>query len=284
MISTTRLKNFTIIKEEVKAEKHTVLTTVEDEVYGIAIYLNGRAKVSNSVFEEVKQAGKLYSFYANPKIGEIAHCSEPLEVLRKITVLFPFNWIKAVVEEDAKIKQYTRSVLNENRGYQKGFEHQLTPQIIDIGNQILQSSENSLLQKLHLESQILALLTQHFLQYEHRARQKSSLSYTDIAKLRHARELLLKQMDSPPSLAQLSKATQLNTFKLKAGFKELFGAPVYKYLQKERMKKAFDLLETKKLSVQETAWLIGYESLSSFSNSFYKMFGIRPSDLRSENK
>jgi len=55
---------------------------------------------------------------------------------------------------------------------------------------------------------------------------------------------------------------------------------VYKYLQNKRLEKAYELLENNELTVQETAWYVGYESLGSFSNAFYKKFGYRPSEIR----
>ena len=87
-------------------------------------------------------------------------------------------------------------------------------------------------------------------------------------------------MDSPPSLSELSRQIGLNSFKLKKHFKELFGVPVFKYLQNERLNRANELLRREDLTVQEVAWDVGYDSLSSFSNAFTKKFGYRPSEVR----
>ena len=55
--------------------------------------------------------------------------------------------------------------------------------------------------------------------------------------------------------------------------------PVFKYLQQIRLDKAHSLIKTRELSVQEVAWDVGYDSISSFSNAFEKKFGYRPSEL-----
>ena len=81
-------------------------------------------------------------------------------------------------------------------------------------------------------------------------------------------------------MAELSRQIGLNTFQLKKDFKELFGVPVFKYLQNERMSTAHDLIRTQKATVQEAAWHVGYDSLSSFSNAFNKKFGFRPSEIK----
>ena len=103
---------------------------------------------------------------------------------------------------------------------------------------------------------------------------------TEREKLYEAKEILSNNLDTPPSLNELSKIIGLNTFKLKKDFKELFGVPVFKYLQNERMNKAHDLIRTNEATVQEAAWHVGYDSLSSFSNAFTKKFGFRPSEIR----
>ena len=58
-------------------------------------------------------------------------------------------------------------------------------------------------------------------------------------------------MDSPPSLKELAKLIGLNTYKLKTGFKELFGIPVFKYLQGKRLEKAFELIENKNMPIRK---------------------------------
>nr|WP_242067849.1 AraC family transcriptional regulator [Cyclobacterium marinum] len=95
-----------------------------------------------------------------------------------------------------------------------------------------------------------------------------------------AKEILSNNLDNPPSLTELSKALGLNTTKLKKEFKEVFGIPVFKYLQHERLKTAHSLISKKQASVQEAAWHVGYDSLSSFSNAFAKKYGYRPSQIK----
>ncbi len=127
------------------------------------------------------------------------------------------------------------------------------------------------------ESQVIELLSHHFNQLAEVETKENIVRKKEIDKLYHAKEILLQQIDTPPSLTELSKLSGLNSFKLKTGFKELFGLPVYKYLRDVRLNKAFELLETKDMNIQEVACFVGYDSLSSFSNAYYHKFGFRPS-------
>ncbi len=90
----------------------------------------------------------------------------------------------------------------------------------------------------------------------------------------------MSNLENPPSLNDLSKQIGLNTTKLKKEFKEVFGLPVFKYLQNERLSISHKLISEKKTTVQEAAWQVGYDSLGSFSNAFSKKFGYRPSQIK----
>ena len=50
-------------------------------------------------------------------------------------------------------------------------------------------------------------------------------------------------------------------------------------IRKLRMEFAMDLLTNKKLSVTQTAYACGFDSLSYFSKQFKKTYGTSPSDV-----
>ena len=131
---------------------------------------------------------------------------------------------------------------------------------------------------MFFRSQMTTLLSHFFGQLANM--NESNIREEERQKLFEAKEILHSNLESPPSLSELSRQIGLNSFKLKKNFKELFGLPVFKYLQNERLKKAHDLLRNQGLTVQEVAWDVGYDSLSSFSNAFAKKFGYRPSEIR----
>ena len=110
--------------------------------------------------------------------------------------------------------------------------------------------------------------------------QTSAVDNSQREKLEMARNILAENLDSPPSLSELSRRIGLNTYSLKKDFKEMFGLPVFKYLQNQRLTTAHDLIRNSQATVQEAAWQVGYDSLSSFSNAFAKKFGYRPSQVK----
>lgn len=97
----------------------------------------------------------------------------------------------------------------------------------------------------------------------------------DQQRLQQARDILLQQYAQPLSIAYLCTATGSNEFKLKQGFRELFGTSPHRMLTGIRMKKAWELLESG-LRVSTVAERVGYRHLSSFSAAFERHFGRTP--------
>lgn len=53
------------------------------------------------------------------------------------------------------------------------------------------------------------------------------------------------------TLIELSRLIGLNDYKLKKGFKEMFGTTVFGYLREKRLEKAFHLLQEGTMNVTE---------------------------------
>lgn len=99
----------------------------------------------------------------------------------------------------------------------------------------------------------------------------------DVECIYYAKEYLLEHIGDPPSLTQLSRICGLNEYKLKKGFKEIFGNTVFGFLSDKKLEKArIDLLNKDKF-VSEIAYELGYSSPQHFSQAFKKKFGVSPS-------
>lgn len=138
------------------------------------------------------------------------------------------------------------------------------------------------LQELYLESKLLELVYYTF--HKSVLTTKEEFSLDDHKALQKAKEILLNNLNTPPSLKELAHLCALNEFKLKKGFKALFKTTVYGLLQKYRLEQARHLLEQNDINVQEAALLVGYKSLSHFSKAFKDHYGIFPIQLKKERK
>ncbi len=103
-----------------------------------------------------------------------------------------------------------------------------------------------------------------------------SLKRDDIARIRHAQKILTANLDNPPSLVELARQVSLNDYKLKVGFRQVFGTTVFGYLHQHRMETARQLLNEQRLNVKEVARSVGYANQSRFAAAFRKQFGMNP--------
>jgi AraC family transcriptional activator of pyochelin receptor len=154
----------------------------------------------------------------------------------------------------------------------------MSPDMQHTVNQIFNNHYEGKTKMMFFRSQVTVLLSQFFGQLS--SMKEEVVNANEREKLYDAKEILVNNLNDPPSLTELSRKIGLNSYKLKKNFKELFGTPVFKYLQNERLQKAHELLRNENVTIQEAAWQVGYESLSSFSNAFAKKYGFRPSELK----
>lgn len=111
----------------------------------------------------------------------------------------------------------------------------------------------------------------------------SKLRPDDVERVRIAADILAERIEDPPSLVDLARLCGLNDFKLKVGFREVFGTTAFGYLRELRLQKARHLLEEGEMSVGEISAAVGYAGQSHFSAAFKKRFGIKPISLLRKN-
>lgn len=102
------------------------------------------------------------------------------------------------------------------------------------------------------------------------------LNKIDIDKLKAVKDFLSINYLSALTLEGISRKFLLNDFKLKKGFKEVYGLTVFGYIHELRMQHAYTLIISSGLTVGEIAAVIGYTSDSSFIRAFKLFYGQSP--------
>jgi AraC-like DNA-binding protein len=186
---------------------------------------------------------------------------------------FSNSKVERMVEEfRIKINVFSRKEMNFSMSC---FE--IAPECKIIIEQILRCRYNKDIRRLYIESKAYELLAYCMDALQNELRSNAfSLSKTDIENLKTAREIVDNHISNPITLAKLSRMVYLNEYKLKTGFKALFGKPVYTYLLDKRLEYARLLLEKRTFHVYEVAEMTGYSDSSSFSKAFFKRYGYRP--------
>lgn len=155
----------------------------------------------------------------------------------------------------------------------------IRPKMQVLLQQLRNCSYSGSAKRLYMEGKTLELLALFIYETESgQARKSTSLKKDDIDRIYLARDILLKMLGQPPSLLALSRLIHLNDYKLKIGFKEVFGMTVFEFVRQQRMEKARILLENNSISVSQASSLVGYHNFSHFASLFRKTYGVNPSE------
>jgi AraC family transcriptional activator of pyochelin receptor len=133
--------------------------------------------------------------------------------------------------------------------------------------------------KIFLESKALELLAYKLEQIEtagKNAGRNDACRPDDVERVRQAGNILIQNMDTPPSLSDLGKAVGLSRTKLHVEFCKHYGITPFAYLRNARLNRAKLLLDEGVVNVTEVAMAVGYASLSHFAKAFRKYFGVAP--------
>jgi pimeloyl-ACP methyl ester carboxylesterase/AraC-like DNA-binding protein len=130
----------------------------------------------------------------------------------------------------------------------------------------------------------LALYTyQHQLAMNHHFdwyRQHGKLKEEDIRTLMDVRQHLEMHYLETFTLKQISRTFGINSFKLKYGFKALFGISVMQFVQDLKLEYAHQLIKNTDTLISDIADEMGYQHAGNFSKAFSRKFGKNPLELR----
>jgi AraC-like DNA-binding protein len=152
----------------------------------------------------------------------------------------------------------------------------LTAKAQSISKNVLDNGQTLYIKRLLLEAGIVDLLIK--LHQPEETSLRPAFSDTDNARLQEAKSIVEQNLKHPCSLIELSRKTGLNDFKLKKGFKALFGNTVFGYLAELRMNFAYKLLKDGR-TVSEVAETVGYKNAHHFTAAFKKQFDMLPSKV-----
>lgn len=157
----------------------------------------------------------------------------------------------------------------------------MTPSVNMAIHQIINCPYQSSLKRLYLESKALELITYSMAQFvspEATFKKTSVFRPDDMERIREAGNVLMRNLENPPSLLGLASQVGVNKNKLNQGFWKIFGTSVFDHLRILRLERARELLESRQKNVTEVAFDVGYTHRENFTRAFKKHFGTTPKD------
>ncbi len=277
------INDFIILVEAASSEKVTVdACGFEEPLIAVAFYGSGNVDLAVNYGDKKKAfqhtQGLALSFYADAEV-EFVHTVSAGKPLECIVIATALKHLDNLPNAEGEIfANLLHELVHPSDHYVEGPSFFMTPEMQDIVDSVFHIQYHGKTRMMFFRSQMTALLSHFFGQLA--SMTTETIRDPEREKLYQAKEILSGNLDNPPSLTELSRQIGLNSYALKKNFKELFGVPVFKYLQNERLTTAHQLIRSREATVQEAAWQVGYDSLSSFSNAFAKKFGYRPSQIK----
>lgn len=111
------------------------------------------------------------------------------------------------------------------------------------------------------------------LQDEHRIPTPDSYLSRTVSEIHSYME---HHLDQKLTIEALSHQFHISPTAFKSCFRRMYGQPVHRWLQAQRLEKAAELLQTSNMTVLQIAQAVGYEGASQFNSAFKNQFGVTP--------
>jgi AraC-like DNA-binding protein len=192
-----------------------------------------------------------------------------------ISILLPIKKLHELFSKEANYISFL-SGENKERKYYK--DTIFTPSMAIVLNQLLQFSLHPMVKPLYFKAKTYELLSLYFNtpQSVNIEQCPFLVDETNVAKIKKAKDIIIARMAEPPTLQELSKEIGLSLNKLKEGFKQVYGEPVYSFLFDYKMEFARQLLISGTYNVNEVGLKVGYSTASHFIAAFKKKYGVTP--------
>jgi len=159
-------------------------------------------------------------------------------------------------------------------------ERFLTPSIAVITHQFFNGINRPSVQKIYQHGKVMEFLSLYMDSPNSMDEVQDQCPFVmdslEMARIKEARDIIIDKMVNPPSLKELAHMVGTNEFKLKVGFRSIFGTTVYGYLSDYRMEQARKMLIVEKARIKEVAIEVGYSNPSHFITAYKRKFGVTP--------
>lgn len=217
-----------------------------------------------------------YNFFYFPKVNGKLKYKKPRKIVQ---IQFTETFIKNAFRDFFKISDDFGKALRKKKPFilfpkSKPISYKMHL----ILNDIINCSFDKEIKEVYLSSKIKEILS--LLVVDIKQIPSNELTRADLQKIEQAEQILMQNLQNPPTILNLSKEIGINQQKLKTLFKKHFKSSIYKYVSSQRMLLAKKLLANQDLTISEIALKIGYKNPQHFTVAFKKKFAILPKDFR----
>jgi AraC family transcriptional activator of pyochelin receptor len=270
-----------LIENTDKEREKTIVYPVEIKQIQLHFVLKGGLRFSfneNTYFLEAKEDQTLLLFNSQKALPISAELEKDTQWL---CLVLSIDGLHALFSEHAKIIPFLNTETQETKFYSQG---ELSPAMAIVVSQLMENRLHTALKNIYNKGKVYELISLYFNKTEDTDLEQCPYLADDqnIRKIRQAKEIIVAEMNEPPTLERLAKTIDLPLKRLKEGFKQLYGDSVYGFLFQHKMEFARKLLLSNKYSVGEIGLRVGYSTPSHFIAAFKKKYGTTPKKYLSE--
>lgn len=129
--------------------------------------------------------------------------------------------------------------------------------------------------------ELFHMLINEDVRIEHR---QKVFSREQIEKTKIIKDLMEMDLSKHYTIEELCSNYELSATIFKQCFKTMFQYPPYEFLRVARMNQAGEYLKYSGMSILEISKSLGYENPSNFTRTFKAIYGVLPSEYRSDNE
>jgi len=259
-----------------------VFAKIEAEypAFGFRFSLSGHTKMRLKCMNEDLdfKRGESSIFYFPEMTG--AAENKPDEPATRVLIQIEPSLFETFVEDELNcIPAGLRKPVEKGFGDPFNCTGKITPLTKSILMQIINCPYQGNIRKLFLEGKVMELIActlDEFKLKESGYNGSVCLKSDDINKIREAGDFLERNFRKPPELNDLSRFVGFSRTKLLRCFSEIYGTTPAGFIRDTRLQKAKTLLEKGEMNVTDTAYFVGYSSLSHFSAIFRNYYGTSP--------
>lgn len=153
------------------------------------------------------------------------------------------------------------------------------PDYLMTGLSRAQDSSHGIARQLILEGLIMQLLGHGLHQQEIITRPAELSHRCEYQRLENIRKLIEQSPEKKYTLTGLAQQAAMSQSSLRSKFRQAYGCTIFDFLRDCRLALAHrHLLEGH--SVQQAAWMSGYQHATNFSTAFRRRYGMPPVDIR----
>lgn len=192
-----------------------------------------------------------------------------------LSLLVTIEQLHAWFSSEASLIPFFEGASHDKKYYS---QDEIRPALSIPLNQLMQFSLHPSVEALYFKAKVLEILALYFNRTEEADLERCPYLADDenVRKIRKAKDLLIAEMNEPPTLEVLAERISLPVGRLKEGFKQLYGDSVFGFLLDYKLDYARKLLLSQSYSVGEVAARVGYSTGSHFIAAFKKKFGVTP--------